>query len=73
MHVVIFVLLSMMSGCKPAPRVHEVFKADEEVEVDKLATECRPNPSVKGDQIEVCQQSATGLAPKGSGNPTYNP
>lgn len=70
MRVVIFfvLLLSAVSGCKPSPRVHEVFKADEEVAVDKLATECRPDPNLKGDQIEVCQQPVTGLTPAGSGN-----
>ena len=68
MHAVIFLLLSAVLGCKPAPRVHEVFKADEEVAVDKLATECRPDSNLKGDQIEVCQQSITGLTPKGNGD-----
>ena len=59
--IVYAVLLALSLSCKPAPRVSDVFKAEEEATAKDLATECRPDPNVKGDQIEVCRQSITGL------------
>ncbi len=63
MHIAIVrvLLLTSLLGCKPTPRVNDVFKANEETKAEGLATECRPNPNVTGDQIEVCRQSPTGL------------
>ena len=63
MHValVCVLLLAMALSCQPTPRVNDVFKANEETKAEGLATECRPNPNVTGDQIEVCRQSPTGL------------
>jgi len=55
------VLLAAALNCKPASRVNHVFKANEETRADELADECRPDPNITGDQIEVCRQSATGL------------
>ena len=63
MHIAIVrvLLLTSLLSCKPTPRVSDVFKANEETKAEGLATECRPNPNVTGDQIEVCRQSPTGL------------
>lgn len=61
------VLLSVVLSCKPAPLVSAVFKASEETSpapASPLAAECRPDPKVQGSQIEVCRQSATGIAPQ---------
>lgn len=59
--IVWVVLLTVSLSCKLAPRVSDVFKADEETQAEGLATECRPDPNITGDQIEVCRQSPTGL------------
>lgn len=55
------VLLAAGLSCKPDSRVNNVFKANEETRAHELANECRPDPNITGDQIEVCRQSVTGL------------
>lgn len=55
------VLFAAVLSCKPDSRVNNVFKANEETSANELANECRPDPNITGDQIEVCRQSATGL------------
>ena len=61
------VLFAAALSCKPDSRVNHVFKANEETSADELADECRPDPNITGDQIEVCRQSTTGLV-NGDGN-----
>ena len=61
------VLFTALLSCKPSSRVDKIFKANEETSAAGLADQCRPDPNLAGDQIEVCRQSPTGLT-SGSGS-----
>lgn len=68
MKVCWFVLI-LMTGCEVKDRVIDVFFASDEV----IEEQCKPDPNDQGDQIEVCKQPPTGVAPTPTETPTDPP